>query len=104
VNPEVARRLPFDLACRYQALPVAEDDGHLTVPWPIPTTWKHARRFWLPYRPPAHADPTRGRQETGIQPTRWRVLRPPYACRAHRASKRRGSSGRPRDVGVPRAR
>ena len=31
VNPKVARRLPFDLACRYQALPVAEDDGHLTV-------------------------------------------------------------------------
>jgi nucleotide-binding universal stress UspA family protein len=31
VNPKVARRLPFDLACRYQSLPVAEDDGHLTV-------------------------------------------------------------------------
>ena len=31
VNPRVARSLPFDLARRYRALPVAEDSGRVTV-------------------------------------------------------------------------
>lgn len=31
VNPGVALRLPFSLACRYRALPVAEADGQITV-------------------------------------------------------------------------
>jgi hypothetical protein len=30
VNPKLARRLPPDLACRYRALPVAEDSGRIT--------------------------------------------------------------------------
>jgi nucleotide-binding universal stress UspA family protein len=30
-NPRVARRLPADLACRFHALPVAEDNGRVTV-------------------------------------------------------------------------
>lgn len=30
-EPELARRLPFDLAWRYQALPLAEDRGRVTV-------------------------------------------------------------------------
>jgi len=31
VNPRLARRLPSAVACRYHALPVAEDDGRITV-------------------------------------------------------------------------
>lgn len=31
VNPRLARRLPPAVACRYHALPVAEDSGHITV-------------------------------------------------------------------------
>ncbi len=31
VNPRLARRLPPALACRYRALPVAEDSGRVTV-------------------------------------------------------------------------
>ena len=51
VNPEVARRLPFHLACRYQALPVAEDDGHLTVAMAHPEDLE-ARRAILAALPP----------------------------------------------------
>ena len=51
VNPEVARRLPFDLACRYQALPVAEDDGHLTVAMAHPDDME-ARQAILAALPP----------------------------------------------------
>ncbi len=51
VNPEVARRLPFDLACRYQALPVAEDDGHLTVAMAHPDNME-ARQAILAALPP----------------------------------------------------
>jgi nucleotide-binding universal stress UspA family protein len=51
VNPEVARRLPFSLACRYQALPVAEDDGHLTVAMAHPNDVE-ARRAILAALPP----------------------------------------------------
>ena len=52
VNPEVARRLPFDLACRYQALPVAEDDGHLTVAMAHPNDME-ARQAILAALPPS---------------------------------------------------
>jgi nucleotide-binding universal stress UspA family protein len=31
VNPRLARRLPPAVACRYHALPVAEDGGHITI-------------------------------------------------------------------------
>jgi nucleotide-binding universal stress UspA family protein len=31
VDPSVGRRLPFNLACRYRALPVAAESGHITV-------------------------------------------------------------------------
>jgi len=51
VNPKVARRLPFDLACRYQALPVAEDDGHLTVAMAHPDDME-ARQAILAALPP----------------------------------------------------
>ena len=51
INPEVARRLPFDLACRYQALPVAEDDGRLTVAMANPNDME-ARQAILAALPP----------------------------------------------------
>jgi nucleotide-binding universal stress UspA family protein len=31
VNTELARRLPSDVACRFHALPIAEDNGRITV-------------------------------------------------------------------------
>jgi len=59
VNPEVARRLPFDLACRYQALPVAEDDGHLTVAMAHPDDMEARQAILaaLPPTSPCRSDP-----------------------------------------------
>jgi len=72
VNPEVARRLPFELACRYQALPVAEDDGHLTVAMAHPNDME-ARQAILAALPPVNprsiaARPTISLRPAGIAP------------------------------------
>jgi len=82
VNPEVARRLPFELACRYQALPVAEDDGHLTVAMAHPDDMEARQAILaaLPLTNPRRSDPRSpaDRDPAGMLACPATALCPPY--------------------------